>query len=129
MRKTEGRSGEVALTSERFACPRLDTVNGSVCDCPPKPRLPTEKYATGAAIVSRAGIVARTGLSVTVKVSFTATVKVLGGGVGGAVLVPAPLSGTVWVKFAAAGVLVRLLRAALSVKVIEPLGIPEDGAT
>jgi hypothetical protein len=68
-------------------------------------------------------------VSVTFMVSFTETDTVVEGGAGGAVLVPAPLRGMVWVKFDPAAVLVRLLKAALSVNVIVPVGVPEDGAT
>ena len=38
----KGEPGEVTASRERLACPRLETVNGSVPDCPRKPRLPTE---------------------------------------------------------------------------------------
>ena len=38
----KGDPGEVTLTRERFACPRLETVKGSVPVPPPKPRLPIE---------------------------------------------------------------------------------------
>jgi hypothetical protein len=38
----KGDAGEVTGLRERFASPILETVNGSVPDCPPKPRLPTE---------------------------------------------------------------------------------------
>ena len=62
-------------------------------------------------------------------VSFTGADTVVGGGDGGSVLVSAPLSGMDWVKFDPAAVLVRLLKAALSVNVIVPVGVPEDGAT
>ncbi len=66
------------------------------------------------------------GVSVAVMVSFTEAVAC--GGAGGGVLVPAPLSGMDWVKFDAAAVLVTLLRAALSVNVMVPVGVPEGGA-
>ena len=69
------------------------------------------------------------GVSVTVMASFTEADSVLGGGDGGAVLVPTPLSGTDCVKFDPAAVLVRLLRAALSVNAIVSVGVPEGGAT
>ncbi len=67
------------------------------------------------------------GMSCAVMVSFTEGAAC--GGAAGAVLVPAPLSGTAWVKFDATGVLVRLLIAALSVNVMLPVGVPEGGAT
>ena len=70
-----------------------------------------------------------TGVSVTVMDSFTGADTLDDGGAGGAVLVPAPLSGTDWVKFDPAAVLAKLLRAALSVNVMESVGVPEDGAT
>ena len=38
----KGDNGGVTASRARFACPRLETVKGSVCDCPAKPRLPTE---------------------------------------------------------------------------------------
>ena len=38
----KGEPEEVTLTSERFACPRLETVTDCVPVSPPKPRLPTE---------------------------------------------------------------------------------------
>ena len=57
------------------------------------------------------------------------TGTVVDGGEGGAVLVPVPFSGMDWVKFDAAAMLVRLLRAALSVNVMAPVVVPEDGAT
>ena len=63
-------------------------------------------------------------------VSFSGTETVAEGGDGGAVLIPAPLSGIVWVKFDAAGVLVRLLSAALSVNVmVRRSACPTGGAT
>ena len=63
-------------------------------------------------------------------VSFTGgTDTEVGGDGGGAVLVPAPLRGMVWVKFDPDAVLVRLLSAALSVNVMLPVGAPEGGAT
>ena len=66
-------------------------------------------------------------VSVTVMVSFTETDTLVEGGEGGTVLVPAPLRGMDWVKFEPAAVLVRLLRAALSVNVMVPVGVPEVG--
>jgi hypothetical protein len=62
-------------------------------------------------------------------VSLSEAGTVVAGGEGGAVLVPEPLSAMDWVKFDPAAVLVRLLRAALSVNVMLPVGAPEDGAT
>lgn len=67
-------------------------------------------------------------VSVTVMISFEETDTVVEGGEGGGVLVPAPLSGMDWVKLGPAVALVRLLRAALSVNVIVPVGVPEVGA-
>src|ERR1700733_10718096 len=59
----------VALTSERLSFPKLETVSGRVPDCPPKPRLPAEKYARGAPIVVSGGMAATTGMSTAVMVS------------------------------------------------------------
>jgi hypothetical protein len=125
----KGEIGEVTATSERLARPRLETVNGSVCVWPPKPRLQAENSATGEVIVRRGGVAATTAVSLTVMVSFTGTDTVVEGGEGGIVPVPVPLSMTDCVKFGPVAVLVRLLRAALSVNVMVPVGAPEGGAT
>jgi hypothetical protein len=63
----------VTEASERFSCPRLETVNGTVPDCPPKPRVPAEKYATGPPRASKGGVAATTGVSTVVMVSVTDT--------------------------------------------------------
>jgi hypothetical protein len=52
----KGDPGAVTAERERFACPMLETDNGSVPVCPPKSRLPVEKYATGTGLGTRAGI-------------------------------------------------------------------------
>ena len=80
-------------------------------------------------IASAEGVAATIGVSLTVIDSLTGTDTLEGGGPGGAVLVPVPLRGTDWVKFDPAPELVRLLNAALSVKVMVSVGVPEGGAT
>jgi hypothetical protein len=64
-------------------------------------------------------------VSVTVMVSFTETATDVGGSDGAPVLAPAAPSATDCVKFDPVDVLVRLLRPALSVKVMVPVGVPE----
>ena len=72
----------------------------------------------------RGGMGAAVGVSAVRMVSLTDT-----DAVGGGVLVPEPLSEMDCVKLDPDAVLVRLLRGALSVKTIEPVGLPEGGAT
>jgi hypothetical protein len=77
----KGDPGEVTAR-ERSACPMLETVRGSVAvwpaAIPPKPRLPAEKYATGTAMGSVAGIATTRGVSVTVIGSLSETSETTG---------------------------------------------------
>ena len=57
--------------------------------------------------------------------SFTETATDVGGSDGGPVPPPAPLSGTDCVKLHPDVALVRLLKLALSVNVMVPVGVPE----
>jgi hypothetical protein len=67
----KGDAGEDTAARERLCCPMLETATAFVPDCPPKSRLPTEKYATGALFAARGGVAATTGVSTTVMASFT----------------------------------------------------------
>jgi hypothetical protein len=77
------------------------------------------------------GTVVTVTVSATVMVSLSVgTVTVADGAGGAGVVVPVPLSERDWVKLDPAGVLVRLLKTALSVKVMVAVGVGEpcDGA-
>src|SRR5260370_33990990 len=80
-------------------------------------------------IVSVSSASRNEGVSVTVIVSVMGMVTTIGGGGGGGAVLPAPLSAMDCVKLEPAWVLATLLRPALSVNVIVPLGAGPEGAT
>jgi hypothetical protein len=121
---------ETAITallsvSPVWPSPIFDTVMICVPVCPaatlPKPRLLVEKNTTGA-VTLISGVTVT--WSITVIISLTVgIVMVAGGGGGGAVLLPSPFRAIDWVKFDPNVVLVRLLKAALSVNVSVPVSV------
>jgi hypothetical protein len=127
--------------------PTFDTVIVCVPIVPaatlPKPRLLAEKDAIGAVslisgvtvtpsftpIVSESATSGNVSMSVTVIVSLSETETVAGGAGGADVVVPAPLSEMACVKLEPLTVLIRLLKPALSAKVMVALGgVPDAGA-
>src|SRR5229473_2396996 len=79
-------------------------------------------------IVSLSSASRNEGVSVMVIVSVMGIVTTAGGGGGGGAVLPAPLSAMDCVKLEPAWVLATLLRPALSVNVIVPLGAGPEGA-